>query len=330
MAAVAKHYKVSEIKQKLMRPAQTSVYAVSITTNESVNSFASQRGVSRTKHHEMINLACCEASLPGSSLATHEVNNDYHGSTEKMVYRRIYDDTIDLTFYVDYEYAVIKYFQSWMNYIVGEGEYFTSKDYLTPSTFYRMKYPKYYKHDIHLVKFEKDESRTSSRPKIEYTFVQAFPINMVSVPVSYEASDLLKLTVSFAYTRYVMFGSDSFYSDPTNSAIGGGGGGGFGSASTPDTQAVYNATSFDGITPGSAGSLPDYSGVYDTSDETRVFQQYDMQQASASAWSPSNSNLSSTSNSSGSNLTNEYQKSIDQELEVQATGKPPEGGFTMF
>ncbi len=216
MGAVAKHYKVSEIKQKLMRPAQTSVYAVNITTNGGATDLASQRGVSKTKHHEMINLACCEASLPGSSLATHEVNNDYHGSTEKMVYRRIYDDTIDLTFYVDYEYAVIKYFQSWMNHIVGEGGYFSSNDYRDNETFYRMTYPDSYKSSIHLVKFEKDISKNSSRPTLEYEFIQAFPINMVSVPVSYDASDLLKLTVSFAYTRYVMLGTGSFYSDSSS------------------------------------------------------------------------------------------------------------------
>lgn len=205
--AVPRHYKVSEIKQKLMRPAQTSVYMVEVLTNPSVNSFVTNRGVSQTRHKDMINLACCEASLPGSSLATHEVNNDYHGSTEKMVYRRIYDDTIDLTFYVDYEYAVIKYFQGWMNYIVGEGDYFTTEQYKNPATFYRMRYPDGpggYKSDIHLVKFEKDVSKNTSKPTLGYQFIKAFPINIVSTPISYDASDLLKITVSFSYVRYVM------------------------------------------------------------------------------------------------------------------------------
>ena len=55
-------------------------------------------------------LVCCvvKHTLPGSSLTTHEVNNDYHGVTEKMSYRRMYDDTIGLTFYVDRNYKVIK------------------------------------------------------------------------------------------------------------------------------------------------------------------------------------------------------------------------------
>lgn len=210
-----KHYLMSEIKQKLMRPAQTSVYMVNVQTNRNVNTFAGNvgRGYSKSQHEEKINMACCEASLPGSSLATHEVNNDYHGVTEKMVYRRLYDDTIDLTFYVDHEYQVIKYFQSWMNYIVGEGSFFSSDQFRSSSTFHRIQWPDSYKSSIFLTKFEKDISGRSSRPTLEYEFVGAFPINMVSIPVSYEASDLLKLTVSFSYTRYVL------------SYVGSGGGG---------------------------------------------------------------------------------------------------------
>ena len=67
---LARHYKVSEIKQKLLHPAQTSVYAVEILTKRNINNFV---GVNLPKDQEAINLACCEPSLPGSSLATHEV-----------------------------------------------------------------------------------------------------------------------------------------------------------------------------------------------------------------------------------------------------------------
>lgn len=251
--AVAKHYKMSDIKQKLMRPAQTSVYMVQVQTNPKVNSFVTTRGYSSSKHEEMINLACCEASLPGSSLATHEVNNDYHGSTEKMAYRRIYDDSIDLTFYVDHEYQVIKYFQGWINYIVGEGGYFSSEQYKNPSTFYRMTYPEGefgYKSDIHLIKFEKDISKNSARPSIQYQFIRAFPINIVSVPVSYDSSDLLKMTVSFVYTRYVI--TNNFNQFTGNSAINpplvgqsGQSGGGPNIPQTAISQQAYNNLQFN-------------------------------------------------------------------------------------
>jgi hypothetical protein len=61
--------------------------------------------------------------LPGSSLATHENNSDFTGVTEKFAYRRLYDDRIDFTFYVDAEnYLPIRFFESWIKFIVGESQ----------------------------------------------------------------------------------------------------------------------------------------------------------------------------------------------------------------
>jgi hypothetical protein len=249
---LARHYKVSEIKQKLLRPAQTSVYSVEILTNQKVNSFV---GVTLSKEQEIINLSCCEASLPGSSLATHESNNDYHGTSEKMAYRRIYDDTIDLTFYIDYRYNTLKYFLAWMSFIVGEGNYFTQNDYIDPTTFYRMTYPFSYKTKIKLLKFEKDISTSSPNYRIGYDFIDAFPINIASTPISYDQSDLLKVTVSFSYTRYVIRSKFSPYSTSAESAID--------IPFNPQVQAFQNSNNFDfGIEPlnGSTYTLPDGGG----------------------------------------------------------------------
>ena len=201
-----KQFRMSELKQKLLRPAQTSVYMVDIFTgtNAKLKSFLAQRGINQSVDGELINISCCEASLPGSSLATHEVTNDYHGVTEKMAYRRIYDDSIDLTFYVDHNYKVIDYLNSWMNYVVGEGSFLSNDQYKDLTSFYRMNWPKDYRCDIFLTKFEKDYgTRGGSNKTLKYQFIGAFPTNLVSIPVSYEGSDLLKATVSFTYLRYV-------------------------------------------------------------------------------------------------------------------------------
>jgi hypothetical protein len=231
---LARHYKVSEIKQKLLHPAQTSVYAVEILTKRNINNFV---GVNLPKDQEAINLACCEASLPGSSLATHEVNNDYHGTSEKMAYRRIYDDTIDLTFYVDYRYNTLKYFLGWMSFIVGEGNYFGQDEYTDPTTFYRMTYPKSYKTRIRLLKFEKDITKSAPKYKIGYNFIDAFPINIASTPISYEQSDLLKVTVSFSYTRYVVKSRFSPYTATARV--------GPAPSTSPSEQASANSSYFD-------------------------------------------------------------------------------------
>ena len=66
---------------------------------------------------------CSEAVLPGSQLATTEMNNDFTGVTERHAYRRIYDETIDLTFYVDADnYLPIRFFEEWISGIVNEDQ----------------------------------------------------------------------------------------------------------------------------------------------------------------------------------------------------------------
>jgi len=153
--------------------------------------------------YDNIDLLCCEASLPGSSLTTHEVNNDYHGVTEKMAYRRMYDETIGLTFYVDRNYKVIEMIEGWMNYITGIDD---SKRYENPYVSYRVAYPKTYKNNIYLTKFERDHFSTVSeipRTTLDYTFVNAFPLSLTATPVSYEGSEVLKCSASFNFIRYV-------------------------------------------------------------------------------------------------------------------------------
>jgi hypothetical protein len=197
--------RVSDIKSRLLNIAQTSLYRVTIPIPPRVSSFISQRGITPIDI-DNISLLCSEASLPGSSLATHEVTNDYHGVTEKMAYRRMYDENLDLTFYVDRNYKVIELFETWMDYITGDEQSFSREQYKDRNTHYRMSYPNSYKTNIFLIKFERDHHSAQSKiPKIltEYTFVDAFPTNIIAMPVSYDQSDVLKCTVSFSYQRYV-------------------------------------------------------------------------------------------------------------------------------
>ena len=78
-----------------------------------------------------------------------------------------------------------------------------------------MAYPQTYKQDIYLTKFEKDQftrdysatrgaSIRSTRTTLDYTFVNAFPLSLTAIPVSYEGSQALKCNVSFNFIRYVM------------------------------------------------------------------------------------------------------------------------------
>jgi len=195
----------SDIKSRILNIAQTSLYRVTISLPEGVAARAASRGINTDDRYN-IDLLCTQASLPGSALATHDVTNDYHGVTEKMAYRRMYDDTTDLTFYVDRNYKVIELFETWMDYITGNEQSFDRRQYTQRNVHYRMSYPNSYKENIFLIKFEKDHHSAQSKiPKIltEYTFVDAFPTNIIAMPVSYDQSDVLKCTVSFSYQRYV-------------------------------------------------------------------------------------------------------------------------------
>ena len=111
---------ISQIKSNILRPALTSQFIVQIPTPS--NSVVG-RVLSNVlgSEQEKLNLLCCETSLPGSSFATSEQNDDRTGVTERHAYRRIYDRTIDFSFYVDAEdYLPIKFFETWMSVVAGE------------------------------------------------------------------------------------------------------------------------------------------------------------------------------------------------------------------
>ena len=188
--------KTSDLKSRILNLAQTSVYQVKIQPPPSVNAFLQVKGFNYYNQGENLELLCSQASLPGTFLRTHEATDDYHGVTEKMAYRRDYDDTLNLTFYVDRNYNVIEFFDSWIDFISGQGNQKVAK---SPYANYRFNFPETYKNNIYLTKFEKEIAGQN----LAYTFVNAFPISITSTQVSYEQSDILKCNVSFSYIRYV-------------------------------------------------------------------------------------------------------------------------------
>ena len=192
MAPSSPHRKISQIKSSLLRPALTSHFEVFIV----LPSFMKKLNAVQ---QDQLNLQCTEASLPGSSLATFEINNDHHGVTERHAYRRIFDERIDFTFYVDANnYLPIRTFETWIGGIVNGND---DEDKLVNSSYYyTARYPDDYRTDLYITKFERSYEQDGSN--IKYTFVKAFPISISAMPVSYDNSSLLKCTVGFTYLRY--------------------------------------------------------------------------------------------------------------------------------
>ena len=213
---------IADIKANLLHPALTSHFEVEIPIPPGLNAaYLSANGLTGFKGDNKqgrLQLMCSEATLPGSNLATFEINDNFHGVTERHAYRRVYDDRIDLTFYVDADnYLPIKYFETWMKYVVGESkaEGGGKLSSVNPNYFYRVNYPDQYmcKQGLKVIKFERngnvsyDGSKiTGDRyegPTLEYEFINSYPISVASMPVSYDSSSLLKCSVSFSYIRYI-------------------------------------------------------------------------------------------------------------------------------
>ena len=205
-------FRTSDLKSRILNLAQTSVFQVKMQPPEAVMAhIRNNTDINYNEDGEDIELLCSDASLPGTSLSTHEITGDYRGVRERMAYRRMYDATTDFVFYVDHDYDVIEFFDSWVDYIsgMGEGQYLSKDSAKSSAANYRMNYPNSYMTNVYISKFEKDVSpdnkifNDGDKYAMTYTFVQAFPLNIISTPVSYQQSDVLRVTVSMAYQRYV-------------------------------------------------------------------------------------------------------------------------------
>ena len=162
---------------------------------------------------------CSETALPGATFDMAEESGSRQGIIERFPTRRIYPD-FTMTFYVDYDYKIIRLFEEWMNYInpiysssgivppdaTGQGNAKNSQD------FFRFKYPNTYKRIISVTKFERDflenpnepGGPTITQPTITYRMIDSFPTNITALPLSYEGSTITKTTVSFSYARYLI------------------------------------------------------------------------------------------------------------------------------
>jgi len=206
---------VDNIKSKLLQPSLTSHFLCQFTPPGGVIKFINDKigaGIPSINYSsnaggdiDLITLSCSEASLPGSSLATIDIDNDYHGVSEKHAYRRLYDDRADFTFYVDSDYKIITFFENWISYCAGENDLAGQE---TPNFSYRVNYPKLYKTEhLYITKFERDLN--VAKRFLQYKFINAYPISLSSMPISYDTSSLLKCNVSFFYSRYVIFAPKS-------------------------------------------------------------------------------------------------------------------------
>ena len=185
-------------KEALTPLAQSNYYQVSFSSlKPSVTNHLTFMGIGNVRDFisRKSGILCSEASLPASAFTTGEVKGDFMRVPQEFAHTRIYTD-IDFTFYIDENYTNLRIFEGWMDYIssganVSQGQ----------KGFYRrVQYPDSYKCDtMYITKFEKNYRR-----RLDYQFINAFPKSITSIPVSYGSAEVLKVTVSFNYDRYIM------------------------------------------------------------------------------------------------------------------------------
>ena len=171
-------------------------------------------------------LLCSQTSLPSSTNFVLEERGSRQGVIEKFAAYRVYDN-FSMTFYVDDQYNIIRLFEEWMNFInpihdTTNKKYEGSRTsqfgkYRDRPSYYRLRYPDSYKRDISITKFErnlieKPNNRTknfSNIPLLNYTFLDCFPLDIQTVPLTYDNSVYTQLTVGWTYSRHTIEKYDS-------------------------------------------------------------------------------------------------------------------------
>ncbi len=155
-------------------------------------------------------ILCSEANLPSSSLATGEVKDNFMGIPQEFAHTRLYTD-IDFTFYVDSDYTNLRIFEGWIDYITSGSESEDGVSELDDNYYRRVMYPDDYKvQTMRIIKFERDYKQ-----QLEYQFINAFPKLITAIPVSYGQADILKVSVSFNYDRYIVNPKGNYINTPS-------------------------------------------------------------------------------------------------------------------
>ena len=174
-----------------------------------------------TSTFQKYDFLCSQASLPGASFDVSEEMGSRQGMIERFASRRIYN-RFDLTFYIDDDYNILRLFEEWMNYInpvynETNGRYDGSQSsqlsaYRERNTYSRFRYPDNYRRMLSITKFEKDflenpndrNNTFKNLPLLTYRFIDTFPVDINAVPMSYEGSTILQVTVVFSYLRHTI------------------------------------------------------------------------------------------------------------------------------
>ena len=209
---------INDVSNIVTKLAISSQFKVSLNLNrgsgggDDLLSHLTRCGIfDNLESRQSYDLLCSQASLPSSANYINEERGSRQGVIEKFVTYRVYDN-FSMTFYVDDQYNIIRLFEEWMNFINpihdSTGKYEGSKTsqfgkYRDRPSYYRLRYPDSYKRDISITKFERNLIEKPNRrgrkfsniPLLNYTFLDCFPLDIQTVPLTYDNSVYTQLTI---------------------------------------------------------------------------------------------------------------------------------------
>ena len=194
---MTKPIKLEEIKPLIGNLSRQNYYQVIFGgLPGELRGYLKNRGVTNRFISEDAGLLCFSASLPGASLNDRQIKN-FSGVMENFATTRLYTP-IDLQFYCDDKYQALKFVEHWQEFIIS-GNGTNGSRYSLPGYNYRLKYPEDYKsNSTKIIKFEANFKR-----KIEYSFIGMYPSAVSSTPVAYGPSEIMKVSCSFKYDRFI-------------------------------------------------------------------------------------------------------------------------------
>lgn len=171
---------ISEVKNNgLMKNTHFGVL-INIPTN-SKNEPIIKDSVASAAQLKSYIMFCDSTSLPGTSLSTVDVSP--YGEIREQPTQRIYDP-VSLSFYVDADLKIKRFFDLWINYIINPitRNHAYYNDYTTT---------------VEIYVFD-----TEHNEKYKVTLFECYPKSVSEIQMSYGAEGIMKLNVAMQYRYY--------------------------------------------------------------------------------------------------------------------------------
>jgi len=173
---------ISDFKSRTIASfARPSLFLVNITPPQGFGMTEAMNPI-----HQVLNLNCYNAQIPGVSLATTDKDIGYRS----VAYQKLYDDVL-LSFYCRENFAELKFMQDWINLISNpinnRFEYYTN-----------------YVSTINIIHI----SKTNEKSLIT-TLHEAYPKKVDPMQLDYGSNDIMRMTVNFTYRHFTQkWGND--------------------------------------------------------------------------------------------------------------------------